>query len=335
MSDDEDEYVLNDEELEAEKEEVDDEESVANNEEKDDDEEEDDDSGEENEDQKEEETKIRDLKPKVVLDMPQPVVIKPLSSNVQSVIKETQSKASVSSNPAVVDCVQEPNHIVNQRLLPSSTTAETASLAIKQETSDLVGTPEKRKRQPHLLKKALSPNLPVDFGGSGGYPHPPDATKVVSTSPPIHGVYNRPPLQGGLPPTGTDTTVGFKPLVVTQPPGSFPVPPTVPYRTVNKIASSTVTVPAPPAYLPAQVQQVYQAPPPPPDGYSPYPINYSAANVPLPPPPPAIAFRNVVAPSPQEPTLLTQQPAGVVSGDSEFGGLVSYFSSQQEDDFDT
>jgi hypothetical protein len=25
----------------------------------------------------------------------------------------------------------------------------------------------------------------------------------------------------------------------------------------------------------------------------------------------------------------------VISGDSEFGGLVSYFSSQQEDDFDT
>lgn len=133
---------------------------------------------------------------------------------------------------------------------------------------------------------------------------------------------NRPPLthSAGFKP-------GTSPTVVAYRSNKFPLGPP---------ASSTYQPPAGPPGAAVSVQQVhYQAPPP--ANYS-YPIDYVV------PPPPTVAFRNIaVAPPPQShetlplPPIVGLHPPSQLSqaaGDSEFGGLVSYFSSQQEDDFD-
>jgi hypothetical protein len=187
------------------------------------------------------------------------------------------------------------------------------------------------------LNESPLPNPSVDYGGSG-YPYPSDATKVVAStvvppSQPVHqAAFNRPPVVAAA--VGA---AGFKPMAGVPPPGCFPAQ----YRVPNKMA--------PTGYVAPQVRQLYQSVPPPPQQsratYSQYPIDYAATGTPLPSPlPPTVSFRNVVvAPPPSHehlpmqplPPPVTQQQSVVISGDSEFGGLVSYFSSQQEDDFDT
>lgn len=324
-SDDEDEYVLNDEELEAENEdhnlELDDEEDdpVVSN--------------EENDEEVVEEEKD-DLKPKATsTSQPLAITSPPSTGTTQSVIKEPTNTTLVSSGSPVMDLIQDGN--AHQRLLPLA--VESAVRINNQSLPQLsVGTLDKCKQLPHQLKKSPSPNTSVDCSDS--YPYPPDATKVVLAVPsaPIHVAYNKPP---GV------AADGFKHMTATVPsplsPSGFSATP-APYRCANKIvAAPAVAVPTPPGYLPPQVQQVYQAPLS--ANYSPYPIDYVAPGAPLPPPPPAIPFRNVgIAPSsshdnPVPPLTQQQSSIGSVasSGDSEFGGLVSYFSSQQEDDFDT
>lgn len=325
-SDDEDEYVLNDEELEAENEdhnlELDDEEDdpVVSNEENDEEVVE-----EEEDDPKPKETSITQ---KFAATLPSAVT--------QSVIKQPTNIASVSTSSPVIDLIQDKN--VHQRLLPSAVegAVQTSNQSLPQLS---VGRSDKCKRLPHQLKKSPSPNPSMDCSDS--YPYPPDASKVDSVVPPasIHVAFNKP---------AGAATDGFKLLTAnvqsSLSPDGFSATPT-PYRGANKItAAPTVAVPTPPCYLPPQVQQVYQAPLS--ANYSPYPIDYVAPGAPMPqppPPPPAIPFRNVVVAPPSShdtsvPVQTHQQSAiGSVagSGDSEFGGLVSYFSSQQEDDFDT
>jgi len=336
--------VLNDEELEAENEdhtlEVDEDDALASNDEKD---EEDDEEAvdEEEEDEDEEE----EVNPKLVISSSGPpasnvahqtvVKLPPLSAVVQSVIREPLSSSP--SDPVA----SEPHHGAHPRLLPPAV----AQRSDKQALSPIVdlnqGSPDKRKRPPqHQPKKCTSPNPLVDFGVGTGYPYAPDATKVaVSAVPPspAHVAYIRPPA-------AVSAAAGVFKTMVPRTAGDvgFPVSP-VPYRT----AANKMTGPA--AYLspqpPPQVQQVYQAPTPPQPqppstSYSPYPIDYATTGAPLPPPPPTIAYRNVlVAPPSHEHALLPsatqQQQSATGTGDSEFGGLVSYFSSQQEDDFDT
>lgn len=348
-SDEEDEYVLNEEELEAENEDQNlevEEDVLASNDEKD--EELDEEDVVEEEDEEEEEEGEED-EPKLaaavaaadVVPLAPQIAVKSPFTNVQSVIKGPPSTAPISSTPSSVatDFVQDSQQNIHQRLLPpiiGATPAQTTKQLLPPLSvvdSTVVGTLDKRKRPSQPLKKSPSPNSSVDYGGNSSYPFPPDATKVVLSShslpPPVHVPYNRPPT----------TTGGFKPMAAAQPPpGGFPVT-SVPYRTVNKIPTAAVS--APPAYIPqqqpSQVQQVYQAPPLP-ANYSPYPIDYANAGTPLPPPPPTITFRNVVtAPTSHEPLppVPPTQQSATAGGDSEFGGLVSYFSSQQEDDFDT
>lgn len=332
VSDDEDEYVVNDEELEAENEdrnlEVDDEEEeedqVVSNEEKD----------EEAVDEEEEKEEEVSPKPKTA-SVPQLTMTSPSTTVSQSVIKIPTTTTPVSSIPLVIDSIQDDN--LHQRVLPS--VIEDAVQANTKSPSQLSDeTPDKCKRLPHQLKKSLSPSPSVDCGGS--YLYPADAIKVVSTVPPspIHVPYNKP--SGAV-------TEGFKLMTATVPsslaPSGFSVTPAH-YRGTNKTIAPPVVVSAPPEYLPppqVQVQSVYQAPLT--ANYSPYPIDYVAPGAPLPVPPPVIAFRNVVVTPPIShetplPPQMHQQPStGSVAGtgDSEFGGLVSYFSSQQEDDFDT
>lgn len=275
-----------------------------------------------------------DPKPKATSTTQRLAVTSPSTAVTQSVIKEPTNITPVSSGSPVIDLIQDKN--VHQRLLPSA--VEEAVQTNNQSLPQLsVGTSDKCKRLPHQLKKSPSPNPSVDCGDS--YPYPPDATKVVSAVPPasIHVAFNKP---------AGAATDGFKLMTATVPsplsPDGFSDTPT-PYRGPNKIAAApAVAVPTPPGYLPPQVQQVYQAPLP--ANYSPYPIDYAAPGAPLPPPPPpTIPFRNVVVipPSSHDTPVLVQthqqSAIGPVagSGDSEFGGLVSYFSSQQEDDFDT
>lgn len=246
----------------------------------------------------------------------------------QSVIRE-----SITVNP-------RPNTI-HRRLLPEMSDKQIPpQLSINPATT--AETLDKRKRPVHQQKKCPSPNPPVDYAAGGCYPCPPDATKVVTTVPLLsaqHTVsYNRPPMAVSNPASG------FKPMAAATLPSQGGLL-TAPYRTTNKNVTETVSssvVSSSPAYHTPQVQQVYQAPMP--TNYSSYPIDYATAGTTLPTPlPPTIPFRNVVvAPTqlhdPQLPlttTLTTQQPSvSTTGGDSEFGGLVSYFSSQQEDDFD-
>jgi len=341
MRDEEDDYVLNDEELEAENEdrnlEIDDEDTIASNEEKDEDEEEeeevdDEEVGDEEEEEEEEDSKddtSSKLKNETTVIQPSVVKLPPAVTAVpQSVIQKP-----ITTTPLAA--LEECRPILHQRLLPVENDKQT----LPQLSVDpvVVGTLDKQlKRIPHQPKKCPSPNPPVDYAGGGCYPCPPDATKVVSAipPPPIQPVVYNKQSASVLTSTG-----GFKSTTTTipQPPSSFH--PT-PYRMANKIAPETVSaaVPTLPVYHPPQVQQVYQAPLR--TNYSPFPIDYATAGVPLPPPSTAIPIRNVViAPTPPQETLpmttLHQNLITTVGGDSEFGGLVSYFSSQQEDDFDT
>lgn len=341
-SDEEDEYVLNEEELEAENEdqnlEVEDD-VIASNDDKDEELDEED-VGEEEDDEEEEEEEEEDETKSATTTVPlaPQMAVKSTLTNVQSVIRGPPTAIPITPTPssAAADFVQDPQQNVHQRLLPpviGTSPAQTNKqilppLSVVDSTA--VEMLDKRKRPSQSLKKSPSPNSSVDYGGSSSYPFPPDATKVVlpshSLPPPVHVPYNRPPA----------TTGGFKHMAA-APPGGFPVT-SAPYRAASKM--STAAISAPPAYLPqqqpSQVQQVYQTPPLP-ANYSPYPIDYVNAGTPLPPPPPTIAFRNVTAPTslePLPPVPPTQQSA-TTRGDSEFGGLVSYFSSQQEDDFDT
>lgn len=341
--------MLNDEELEVEnedhtlEEEVDD--AVASSEEKDEDDE-DDEVGEEEEDEEDPKRAMSSSVPaavpshQTVVKLPPPSAV---AAAVQSVIREPVSSSS--GDPA-----EPAHHTPHPRLLPPPVAAVVQRLE-KQESSSVAdpghGSPaDQRKRPQHQPKKCPSPNplQQVDYGGSASYPYAPDATKVtaVSAVPPSPAYARPPPPVGGV----------FKTMVV-QPPrtvgdmgfaAAVPVPP--PYRTAaNKMAG-------PAAYLPPQVQppqQIYQAPAstpppssqPPSAGYSPYPIDYAGIGASLPPPPPLIPFRNVVvAPPLHEHTMLPPgtahpQQQSVAGEVSEFGGLVSYFSSQQEDDFDT
>ncbi|XP_026810357.1 remodeling and spacing factor 1 [Rhopalosiphum maidis] len=351
-SDEEDEYVLNDEELEVENEdhtlEVEEDDAVASNEEeKDDDDVGEDEAVDEEEEDEDEEEEV-DTKPAIASSGPapsnvvHPTVAKPPPppAVVQSVIREPAS--SLSSDLPVA----EPHHNPHPRLLPPAVVQRLDKQEPPSAVDPAHGSPDKRKRPQHQPKKCPSPNPLVDYGGGAGYPYAPDATKVtVSTVVPPSPAFVRPPVTvpgaAGVFKTMVPRTAGDV--------GFSAVP--VPYRTaVNKMTG-------PAAYLPPpqpQVQQIYQAPtstPPPPQpqpsstSYSPYPIDYAAAGASLPPPPPLIPFRNVVvAPPPlHEHALLPgaahQQPppqqSAATGGDSEFGGLVSYFSSQQEDDFDT
>ncbi|XP_025190773.1 remodeling and spacing factor 1 [Melanaphis sacchari] len=341
-SDEEDEYVLNDEELEVENEdhtlEVEEDDAVASNDEKDDDDIGEDEVVEEEEEDEDEEEKVD---PKLEISSPAPssshiahqtvTKLPPPPIGVQSVIREPVSSSS--SDPVVA----EPH--TNLRFLPPVAVQRLD----KQDSSSVIdpghGSPDKRKRPQHQQKKCPSPNPLVDYGGGAGYPYAPDATKVTVSVPPSP-TYNRPPV-------AVSAAAGVFKTVVPRTAGdmSFSVMP-APYRT----AANKITGPA--AYLtpPPQVQQIYQAPtstPPPPQpqqsstSYSPYPIDYAGTGASLPPPPPLIPYRNVVvAPPLHEHTLLPstahqQQQSTTAGGDSEFGGLVSYFSSQQEDDFDT
>jgi len=340
--------VLNDEELEVENEdhtlEVDEDDALASNDEKDEEDvydEEAVDEEEENEDEDEEE----EVNPKLTISSSGPstsnvahqtVVIPPLSAVVQSVIREPLSS---SSDPVAA----EPHHGAHPRLLPPAVAQRSDKQAFSPVVDPNQGLPDKRKRPPqHQPKKCPSPNPLVDFGAGAGYPYAPDATKVaVSSVPPspAHVAYIRPPA-------AVSAAAGVFKTMVPRTAGDvgFPVAP-VPYRTAtNKMTGPAAYLSPPP---PPQVQQVYQAPTPQPQppstSYSPYPIVYAATGAPLPPPPPTIAFRNVlVAPPSHEHALLSsatqqqqQQQSATGGGDSEFGGLVSYFSSQQEDDFDT
>lgn len=346
ISDEEDEYVLNDEELEAENEdhnlEVDDEDAVSN-EEKDedqidddvDDDNDDDDGGEaainddeeeelEDEEKEEEEDDPKQISIEPIT--PQKIPIKSPSTSIQSVIQEPTSTGHQS-------------HKVHSRLLPPTNEDEpVANLQTSIPTTVIESPTEKRKRPSHQIKKCPSPKHKTDYSDSN-YQCPPDATIVMSTvsQPSVHIAYNRLPPTQSLVAQPTTTIGGFKSNTIVTPPSGFP--PTTSYRNVNKIAATTSTVVIPPAYIqppPQLVQQVYQTPPPP-TNFSSYPIDYTAAGVPLPPPPPTIPFRNVVVAPPMvhEPLTVPQQSSGAAGGDSEFGGLVSYFSSQQEDDFDT
>lgn len=346
VRDEEDEYVLNDEELEVENEdqkfETDDEDAVSSNEEKNEDEE----SDEEEETVCEEEAndkksvveekmeKKDDTKPKTTTTVPLQTAVKSQTVTtpvVQSVIREPPT---VMLSPMTTD--KSDSNIIHQRLSPEVTNKQ-ALPQLPFDSSKTVKALDKRKQQ---VKKCPLPNPPVDYAGGGCYPCP-DATQVDSIVPssPIHTAsvsYNRPHVT-------VSTSAGkFKPVgTVAPPPSGFLAGP---YRTTNKIVTEAVTasVPSSRAYLPPQVSQVYQAPLP--NNYSSYPIDYAAVGTPLPPPPPAIPFRNmVVMPTqlhenhPPLPTTVITQQHSVPSagGDSEFGGLVSYFSSQQEDDFDS
>lgn len=339
--------MLNDEELEAENEdhtlEVDEDDALASNDEKDEEDvydEEAVDEEEENDDEDEEE----EVNPKLAAisssgpaasDFAHQTVVKlpPQSAIVQSVIREPLS--SPSSNPVAV----EPHHGVHPRLLPPAIAQQSDKPALSPVIDPNQGSPDKRKRPQHQPKKCPSPNPMVDFGADAGYPYAPDATKVaVSAVPPspAHVAYIRPPA------TVSAAAVGVFKTMVPRTAGDVGFPPVapVPYRTAaNKMTGPAAYLPPPP---PPQVQQVYQAPTPQPQlpstSYSPYPIDYASTGAPLPPPPPTIAFRNVLV-GPHEPALVPgatqQQQSAAGGGDSEFGGLVSYFSSQQEDDFDT
>ncbi|KAL4090428.1 hypothetical protein QTP88_025264 [Uroleucon formosanum] len=346
-SDEEDEYVLNDEELEAENEdhtlEVDEDDALASNDEKDEEdvyEEEAVDEEEENDDEDEEEevnpklAAISSSEPAASNFAHQTVVkLPPQSAVVQSVIREPLSLPS--SNPVAV----EPHHGAHPRLLPPAVAQRSDKTALSPVIDPNQGSPDKRKRPQHQPKKCPSPNPMVDFGAGAGYPYAPDATKVaVSAVPPssAHVAYIRPPIAVSAAAAGVFKTM------VPQTAGDVGFPPVapVPYRTAaNKMTGPAAYLHPPP--LP-QVQQVYQAPTPQPQlpstSYSPYPIDYASTGAPLPPPPPTIAFRNVLV-GPHEHTLVPgatqQQQSAAGGGDSEFGGLVSYFSSQQEDDFDT
>uniref|UniRef100_A0A2S2QG69 Bromodomain adjacent to zinc finger domain protein 2B n=1 Tax=Sipha flava TaxID=143950 RepID=A0A2S2QG69_9HEMI len=349
MSDEEDEYVLNDEELAAENDdhhlEVDEEDAMASNDEKDDDEdaEEEEEEGEEEEEEEEvadeeegddEEQKVSDSKPAAVQQVAEKLPTSAAAAVAQSVIRELPPPPLVSTVPptAAADYAQ-------QRLLPLAAGATTVRTSVLAPTPlPPVDPADKRKRpSPHQLNESPLPNPSVDYGG-GGYPYPSDATKVVAStvvppSQPVHqAAFNRPPVVAAA--VGA---AGFKPMAGVPPPGYFPAQ----YRVPNKMA--------PTGYVAPQVRQLYQSVPPPPQQsratYSQYPIDYAATGTPLPSPlPPTVSFRNVVvAPPPSHehlpmqplPPPVTQQQSVVISGDSEFGGLVSYFSSQQEDDFDT
>ncbi|XP_022181216.1 remodeling and spacing factor 1 [Myzus persicae] len=346
--DEEDEYVLNDEELEVENEdhtlEVDEDDAIASNDEKDEDddvyEEEAVDEEEEDEDEEEEvDTKLAisssapaesHVAHRAVVKPPPPPAV------VQSVIREPVSSSS--SDPVTV----EPHTSAHPRLFPQAVVQRSDKQVLSPVVDPEQGSPDKRKRSQHQPKKCPSPNPVVDYGGSAGYPYAPDATKVaVSPVPPLpaHVAYIRPPAV-------VSAAAGVFKTMVPRTAGDvgFPVAP-VPYRTgANKMTGPASYLPPPP---PPQVQQVYQAPTPQPQpqpsstSYSPYPIDYAVTGAPLPPPPPTIAFRNVVVAPPSHehapllPSTTQQQQSATGAGDSEFGGLVSYFSSQQEDDFDT
>lgn len=344
--------MLNDEELEIENEdrnlEVDDDDTVASNEEKDEEAEEEAEVASAVVDEENEEEDSP--KPAIaIIAQPMDAKLPPITAIVQSVIKEPITTTSV------INITEDlPSHTIHQRLLPP-----VAKIACRDTDKQIqphlsvdpvvVGMPEKRKRPSNQLKKSPSPS--VDYSNSGGiYPYPLGATNVVSAVPPIssiHVAYNRP----------SDVSAGeLKPLPVTlaDPPsslvggsGGFSTA-SATYRIGNKIIAPpvTTTISTSPAYqLPPQ--QVYNQAPLQSANYSPYPIDYVTPGTQLPPPPPAIAFRNVIVASPpltssHEPSLPSVQQqqstitTGMVAGgDSEFGGLVSYFSSQQEDDFDT
>jgi len=365
--------VLNDEELEIENEdhnfEVDDDDTVASNEEKDADEEEEDGEGEEEEEEEEvvdeneeeEDDEEDDPRPTTAVGVQRKAVNVPPPSAavVQSVIKGPPTiTAAPIINAAAVDVASRIVH--HQRPLPP--TAATASRDNKQ-TPHLsvdpaaVGTPDGKCRRP-LNQPKRSPNASAaDYA----YPYVADAAtnaiSVVQPPPPppppalpIHDAYNRRP-----PPSVAMSSAGglkMLPVAADVPTGvttgsSYPA---TYHRAGNKIAAgrplsvptTTPPPPPPPAYqLSPHVQQVvYDHQPA--ANYSAYhpPVDYASPGV-L-PPQSTIAFRNVVVAPPPPQQLLQQQQqqqsiaAGMTAtgGDSEFGGLVSYFSSQQEDDFD-
>lgn len=331
--------MLNDDELEAENEDVsletDDEEAVASDVEK---EEEEIDNEEEVLDEEEEdeidkkEEKINKKKETVGNEKKENNIKSPLpdivekkiqTSSVQSVIQER-----ISTLPLLMEDTSHSN-VVHQRLSPTGSDKH----ALPQiSTNPIVGEQDKRIRSSHQSKKSTLANPSVDYV-VGDYPYPPDATKVLSGVPPssVHvNSFNRPPV------TVSNSAGGFKTMTVTASPTSNFL--TTPYRTSNKVITDTiVAMPTSPAYHPPQVQRVYESPVQ--TSYSSYPVDYAASETPLPPPPPTAAFRNV-GPLPSNdlsslPTTMTQQSAiPTTGGESEFGGLVSYFSSQQEDDFD-
>lgn len=342
--------MLNDEELEVENEdqnlETDDEDEVVSNEENNEDEtdkekeEEEEETvceeeadGDEEAVSEEKEGKKDYENPKTPTTIPLQTAVKSQTANtavVQSVIREP----TIISPPKITD-KSRPN-IICQQLSPEVTNKQ-ALPQLPVNSSKIVETLDKRKKQ---VKKCPSPNPPLDCVGDDCYPCPPDATQVVSAVPSssIHEVsvsYNRPPV------TVSTLARGLKPIGTTGPPTSGFL--AGPYRTTNNIATEAViaSVPSSSTYLPPQVSPVYQAPLP--TNYSSYPIDYVVSGTPLPPPPPTIPFRNVVVTPtqlhethpPPPTTVIAQQPSVTsAGGDSEFGGLVSYFSSQQEDDFD-
>lgn len=263
---------------------------------------------------------------------PTVVELPPPSAIAKSDIREPLPSSS--SDPVAV----EPHHSAHPRLIPPAVVQPTEKQALPPVVDSEQGSLDKRKRPLHQPKKCPSTNPLVDYGGGAGYPYAPDATEVaVSTvlPSPAHVAYIRPPA-------AVSVAAGVFKTMVPRTAGDigFPVVP-APYRTgANKMTGPASYLPPPP-----QVQQVYQAPTPQSQpsstSYSPYPIDYAVTGTPLPPPPPTIAFRNVViAPPSHEHAVLPsstqqhQQQSTTGGGDSEFGGLVSYFSSQQEDDFD-
>lgn len=353
-SDDEDEFVLSDEELEVENEdrklEVDDEEEkddedvdeeeevIGEEEEEEEDDDEKVDAGEDDEENDPKSLATSPLVPSLVNEPPPATVIQLVAN---------ESDYSGDEGLVADDSTEDPQQNVQQRLLspppPSKSTVDDRQQVPKTSHSPIVnpitvGTPSDKRKRP--VKKSPSPNPFVDYSSSSAgaaaqnYPYPPNATKVISAAvppPPVHVAYHRP-----SPTSVVTATGGFKHL-----PAAGVQPHVSPYRTSNKaVVPSTVSSPTPTTFLPPpqqQLQQAYQTPQLP-ASYSPYPIDYAAAGSPL-PPPAAVAFRNVgvAVPSSHHESPPQTHPVSAVAtggGESEFGGLVSYFSSQQEDDFD-
>ncbi|XP_050425523.1 remodeling and spacing factor 1-like [Adelges cooleyi] len=270
LSDDEDEYVLNDDELDTEKDDI--------NEDADDIE--DEDLPKDDEDKEETSTTpvqriATPVKSPQQADVP-----------VQKPVKDELPLADASCDPPQVDIVG--NHTSpNQRILPIQLVTD---------------NPADNKKETVSSRSQKSPTA-IDFSA---YPYSPEK---VAIPPPTHAY----PVPPRLP------VQAFVNKQVSSP--VLPVPYTG-YR--NKIPIN----PAPYGPIP-QGQQVYHAP-----GSFSYPVDYGNT----------AALHHQQRPLPQgfEPALRTtvlppthEVPRGNDENpSSEFGGLVSYFSSQQEDDFD-
>lgn len=330
--DDEDEYVLNDDELEAENddgklEDDDDEDAVPSDEEKDDIDKEsvEEEDEEEEEEEEHEDDKDGDSKPTAAVAVSEvvqdsritatpasPAIKSAVPAVYESVIKEPVSDGptgSVESQPHH----QQP-HRVYQRHSPAA--GPVTNVALPPLSIDAGGSQDKRKRPPTVGRPdKSSPNPAME------YPYPFQAApNAAAKIPPTH-TYRPPPAPV---PQGP----GFNKATVATTASSF---------RSNKFPADP---PPPSAYLPTSasppvVQQVFNPVPPVPATTYSYPVDYA------PPPPPTVAFRNVTVSGPPHETSLPlppvvglHPPPTQASGDSEFGGLVSYFSSQQEDDFD-